>query len=151
MKKIITLAVLLSLLSVTDAVFAQRIDAATWRNVETFDVVTLKPIQEMQIGKLVRVRFNYRSKKIRHIKPNWYEASLWQPNPQERTGYSYVRVFIAKKDLPDFESLPDNFKSREKLVVYGRVSKDAEANYVFIRLLGRKAILDPGGDAVIVW
>lgn len=151
MKRIFSLAVMLAFLSVTTAFCAERVDAATWRSVQTFDVVTLKPIEEMQIGKLVGVRFNYRSKRLRHIKPNWYEASLWQPNPQERTGYSYLRVFIAKKDLPKFEAVPDNFKSREKIVVYGRVSKDAEANYLFIRLLGRKATVDSAGNAIIDW
>lgn len=151
MKKIFSLSLVLTIFSFSSVLCAEQTDSNNVGGVPIYDVVTLKPILEMQIGKLVGVRFNYRHQRIRHIKPNWYEGSIWQSNPQEKSGYSYLRVVVAKKDRPKFESIPADFTSRDKMVVYGRVSKDREANYVFIRLLGRKATIDSTGKTIIDW
>jgi hypothetical protein len=58
---------------------------------------------------------------------------------------------VAKKDLPAFKSIPTDFQSAAEIVVYGEVQRDTAANYLFIRLLGRKATVDPAGNATIDW
>jgi hypothetical protein len=138
-------------ISAANAFCGQRFDAATWRTVQTYDIAGLKKIVETQVGKIVAVRFNYRSKRLRHIKPNWFEASIWEHNPQEKSGYSYLPVFVSKKNLPSFQSIPTDFKSTAVLTVYGQVQKDADANYLFFHLLGRRATLDAAGNAVVDW
>ena len=58
---------------------------------------------------------------------------------------------VAKKDLPAFKSIPTEFQSPDEFVVYGMVERDTSANFLFIRLLGRKAAVDPAGNATIDW
>lgn len=147
----IILCFVLVCLGATSAFSAERLDAAAWRNVQTYDVATLKNIEEMRIQKVVGVHFHYRGKKLRHIKPNWYEASIWQRTPAEKKAFAFLRVLVAKKDVPAFETITTDFRSPNDLLVYGRVLKDADAHYLFIHLLGRKATLDPAGNAILDW
>jgi hypothetical protein len=130
---------------------AETFDANAWRGMQTYDVVALTKVADLQIGKIVGVRCEFRSESLRHIKPNWYEAALWQHNPQERTGFSYIRVFVAKKDLSTFEAIPSDSKSTASFIVYGQVQKDADANYVFVRLIGRKVTFDSAHNATVSW
>jgi len=103
-----------------------------------FDVPTFLEQQGTLLNQTVSIRFNYRSEKIRHLLPNWYEASLWQRDPKVKGGFSSVRVMVARKDLPAFKSIPSDFRSAAELTAYGRVEREPEAHYIYLRLLGGK-------------
>ena len=104
MTKLAVLTVALSS-AITHLVFGdQKIDAGTWQAAEKFDPATLSNTLSNHIGKTIAVQFNFRGKDIHHIKPNWYEGSLWQPDANARKGFSAVRVIFAKKD---FERVQD--------------------------------------------
>jgi hypothetical protein len=130
---------------------AQRFDAATWKNVQTYDVPTLLKQEASLIGRIVAVRFHYRSEKLRHFQPNWYEASIWQHDPAAKKGFSALQVVVAKKDVPAFQTITANPDSATEVTVYARVEKDPDNNLVNLRLLGRKVTLDPAGNATIDW
>ena len=97
------------------------------------------------------MRINYRSDRITHRKPNWYESSIWHSAPAEKSRFAYLRVYVAKENLPAFKSIPTDFRTVQEIVVYGQVSRDSEANFVYIRLLGRTVTLDPAGNATVDW
>ena len=139
------------LICLTSAWAGQRIDAAAWKNVQTYDVATLLNQEASLIGRIVAVRFHYRSEKLRHLQPNWYEASIWQHDPKAKGGYSAQRVMVAKKDVPAFQTIASDFNSMSNLTVYGRVEKDPDNNQTHLRLLGRKVETDAAGNATIDW
>ena len=149
MKRILLTIVALTLVS--SALAGQRFDAATWRNVQTCDVPTLLKQEASLVGRIVAVRFHYRSEKLRHLQPNWYEASIWQHDPKARTGYSALRVTVAKKDLPAFQTITSDFNSMTDLTIYGRIEKDPDNNLTHMRLLGRKVTTDMAGNATVDW
>jgi hypothetical protein len=149
MKRILVL--IISLIAAGNAYCGQHFDAAHWRNVQTYDIPALQKIQSSQVGKVVGVRINYRSNRISHRKPNWYESSIWQYRPAEKEKFPFLRVMIEKKDLASFKSLPTDFKSPAEIVVYGQVERDTEANFLFVRLLGRNMTLDSSGNATVDW
>jgi hypothetical protein len=149
MKKILITITALTL--ATSALAGQRFEAATWRNVQTYDVPTLMKQEASLIGKIVAVRFHYRSAKLRHLASTWYEASIWQHDPKAKGGYSAQRVMVAKADVPAFESITSDFKSIADLTVYGRVEKDPDNNQTHLRLIGRKVTLDAAGNATVDW
>ena len=140
-----------ALICVTNAMAGERIDAAAWKNVQTYDVPTLLKQEASLIGRIVAVRFHYRSEKLRHLQPNWYEASLWQHDPKAKKGYSALRVVVAKKDIPAFQTIPSNFNSMTELTVYGRIEKDPDYNQAYLRVLGRKVATDAAGNATVDW
>jgi hypothetical protein len=88
---------------------------------------------------------------LRHLQPNWYEASIWQHDPKAKGGYSAQRVMVAKKDVPAFQTIASDFKSMSELTVYGRVEKDPDNNQTHLRLLGRKVETDAAGNATVDW
>ena len=149
MKTILT--TIATLICLTSAVAGQRFDAAAWRNVQTYDVPTLLKQEASLIGKIVAVRFHYRSEKLRHLAPSWYEASIWQHDPKAKSGYSALRVMVAKKDVPDFKTIPSDFNSTADVTVYGRNEKDPDNNLTNLRLLGRKITTDAAGNATVAW
>jgi hypothetical protein len=149
MKTILT--VILSFAAALSAFSGQRFDAAAWRGIQTYDIPGLQKIEGTMIGQVVGVRINYRSDRISHRKPNWYESSIWHSAPAEKSKFAFLRVYVAKKDLPAFKSIPTDFKSVQEIVVYGQVSRDSEANFLYIRLLGRNVTLDPAGNATVDW
>ncbi|MEY2577485.1 MAG: hypothetical protein QOI49_309 [Verrucomicrobiota bacterium] len=149
MKKILITITALTL--ATSALAGQRFEAATWRNVQTYDVPTLMKQEASLIGKIVAVRFHYRSAKLRHLASTWYEASIWQHDPKAKGGYSAQRVMVAKADVPAFESITADFKSMADLTVYGRIEKDPDNNQTQLRLIGRKVTLDSAGNATVDW
>jgi hypothetical protein len=149
MKKILITITALTL--ATSALAGQRFDAATWRNVQTYDVPTLLKQEASLIGRIVAVRFHYRSAKLRHLQPSWYEASIWQHDPKAKGGFSAQRVVVAKVDLRAFESITSDFKSMADVTVYGRIEKDPDNNETQLRLIGRKVTLDAAGNAIIEW
>ncbi|MFN2622904.1 MAG: hypothetical protein ABR611_08680 [Chthoniobacterales bacterium] len=141
----------LGLFSLTSAFAGQRFDEAAWENVQTYDVPTLLKQETSLLGRVVAVRFHYRSGKLRHFAPSWYEASLWQHDPNAKKGFSAVRVIVAKKDMPTFETITADSNSTTNVTVYGHVEKDVDNNFVQVRLLGRKVVLDSAGNATIDW
>src|SRR6476620_9969077 len=134
--------VLASFLLLAAAFAAQRFDAATWKNVQTYDVPTLLKQEASLIGRIVAVRFHYRSEKLRHFQPSWYEASIWQRDPSAKQGFSALQVVVAKKDVPAFQTISSDPNSAVGVTVYARVEKDPDNNVVNLRLLGRKVALD---------
>ena len=149
MKKILITITALTL--ATGALAGQRFDAAAWRNVQTYDVATLLKQEASLIGRIVAVRFHYRSAKLRHLASNWYEASIWQHDPKAKGGYSAQRVVVAKADVPAFESITSDFKSMADVTVYGRIEKDPDNNQTQLRLIGRKVTRDAAGNATVDW
>lgn len=129
----------------------QKVDAKSWQNIGKFEPSTLGKTLGDHVGQLVAVRFNFRGKNIRHIKPNWYECSVWQPDRAATKGFSNVRVLFAKKHLTAFTSITTDATSRTWLTLYGRVESDADSHFYFVRVLGQKATLDSAGNAVISW
>ena len=129
-----------------------RYDANTWRGVQTYDVRTLTKDLASHARQLVAVKFNFRGKDIRHLKPNWYQGSIWKADPDEKGKFTDVRVMVAKADLAAFKSFPaQGASSAPDLVLYGRVERDPEANFLFIRLVGRNATVDAAGNATVSW
>jgi hypothetical protein len=151
MKKTLCLAVILSVAGAISALCGQQFDAAAWRGVQIHDLPALQKIESSLAGKIVGVRINYRGDRISHPKPNWYEGSIWRYRPGEKDKFAFLRVMVAKKDLPSFKSIPADFKSPTEIVLYGQVSRDMEANFLFIKLLGRNVTLDPSGNATVDW
>jgi hypothetical protein len=145
---LITIAAVIGL---TNAFAGERVAAAAWKSVQTYDVPTLVKQEGSLIGKIVGVRFHYRSEKLRHLQPGWYEASIWRHDPNAKNGYAALRVMVAKKDVPDFKTITSDFNSMSDLVVYGRVETDPDNNLTHLRLLGRKVTTDAAGNATIDW
>lgn len=145
------LAALFALFCFTSAFAAQRFDAAVWKNVQTYDVPTLLKQESALLGKIVAVRFHYRSEKVRHHYQSWYEASIWQHDPNGKKGYSALRVLVAKADVPAFKTITSDFHSMTDTTVYARVEKDPSNNLAQLRLLGRKVTLDAAGNATVDW
>jgi hypothetical protein len=128
-----------------------RIDAAAWRNVQTYDAAALLEKESSLMGRVVGIRFHYRSAKLRHLYPGWYEASLWQHDPKAKRGHSGVRVLVAKKDLPAFEAITSDFQSMADITLYGQIEKDPVSDVAQVRLIGRRANLDSAGNTNVDW
>jgi hypothetical protein len=149
-KRTLALIAVVTFFGARIAFCAEKLDAITWHSLQTYDVSALKKIEELQVGKIVGVRCHFRSKRIQHVKPSWYEATLWHHNSQNRrTPFSYIRVKVARKDLPAFEALPSDFRSGPPMTIYGEVQKDAES--AFVRLIGRRVNRGPDRSATISW
>jgi hypothetical protein len=74
--------------------------------VPIYDVVTLSKYLGQHMGEHIAVLCHCRGKDIHHLKPNWYESSIWQPDPEKSGKFAIVRVMIAKKDLDAFKAIP---------------------------------------------
>ena len=138
-----------SLIGTAAAFSAKGTRVKNWNNVQTYDVAALRNDLAAQRGNVVGVRCNFRGKDIRHVKPKWYESSIWQKSPS-RNGFVDLRVMVAKQDLPTFKSITSE-QGGTDMVLYGRVERDVEANFLFVRLLGRTANVDSTGNATITW
>lgn len=126
-------------------------EAKTWQAVQEFDPVALEKSLGSHTGQLIAVQFNFRGKDIHHLKPNWYDGSIWGPNPQKSGKFVNVRVMVAKKDVPAFKAITTDSTSAAPLVAYGKVARDFDANFLFVRLFGTKATVDPAGNAIVDW
>ena len=129
---------------------AVRYDAKVWRAVQTYDLVTLSKNFDAHMRELVAVKCNFRGKDIHHMKPNWYESSIWQDVSGERGKFAHVSVMVAKPDLAAFKSIPTDSSGAE-ITIYGRVEHDAHSNFSFLRLVGRNATTDSAGNATVTW
>jgi hypothetical protein len=145
------LAAIFAVMFVTSAFAGQRFNAAAWKNVQTHDVPTLLKQEASLINRIVAVRFHYRSEKLRHLQPNWYEASIWQHDPNGKKGYSALRVMVAKNDVAAFKTITSDFNSFSENTVYARVERDPDSNQAYLRILGRKVALDSAGNATVDW
>lgn len=150
MKKSIGFVLILVFVGVA-AVFSQvKYDAKTWRNVQTYDIQTLNNSLSGHVSQLVAVKCNFRGKDIHHMQPNWYESSIWQPDPEKKGKFADIRVMVAKKDLKPFKALSTDSSAGE-MTLYGRVEHDLRANFSFLRLIGRNAVVDGAGNATVTW
>ncbi len=151
MKKILLYALLFAFALALSARAGTRIEAKAWSKVQTYDARTLAPSLEGHISELAAVKFTFRGKDIHHLKPNWYEGSIWQPDPKGRKGFSDVRVMVARKDLAAFKSITTDSSAGVEMTVYGRVLRDFDAHFIFVQLIGRNTVVDPSGNATISW
>src|SRR2546423_12826429 len=151
MKRISLLLLAISL-SALSAVFAApvRYEAKVWRAVQTYDLATLSKNVDAHMRELVAVKCNFRGKDIRHMKPNWYESSIWQNLPGESGKFAHVSVMVAKPDLGAFKSIPTDSSGTE-ITLYARVEHDVQSNFTFLRLVGRNASTDAAGNATVTW
>ena len=129
---------------------AVRYEAKTWRAVQTYDLATLSKNLNGHVRELVAMKCNFRGKDIHHMKPNWYESSIWQPIAGESGKFAHVPVMVAKPDLKAFKSLPTDSSGAE-ITLYGRVEYDVGSKFYFVRLVGRNAAVDPAGNATVTW
>ncbi len=143
--------VILSFFVASQALAGQRFEAKAWKTVQEFDLPALSKDLATHVRQLVSVRFQFRGKDIHHLKPNWYESSIWSPDPTKSGKFVNVRVMISKKDLPAFKSITTDSTSTAPLVGYGKALRDSEANFLFVQLMGLKATLDSAGDATVDW
>ena len=151
MKRTIEAVLVFLFLGVFGTVFAQvKYDARTWQAVQTYDVMTLSKNLEAHTRQLVGVKFSFRGKDIHHMKPNWYESSIWQPIPGQSGKFAHVSVMVAKKDLNAFKSIAENASSSE-ITLYGRVEYDVDSKFRFLRLVGRNVTTDGAGNASVTW
>ena len=151
MKKILLLLVA-TLIATGSILFGAevRYEAKVWRAVQTYDLATLSKNLDEHMRELVAVKCNFRGKDIHHMKPNWYESSIWQNIPGERGKFAHVSVMVAKPDLAAFKSIPTDSSGAE-ITLYGRVERDTQANFTFLRLVGRNASTDSAGNATVSW
>lgn len=127
-----------------------RYDAKVWRAVQTYDLATLSENLDAHMRELVAVKCNFRGKDTHHMKPNWYESSIWQNIPGASGKFAHVSVMVAKPDLRAFKSLPTD-SSGSEITLYGRIERDVQANFTFLRLVGRNASTDAAGNATVTW
>ena len=127
-----------------------RYEAKVWQAVQTYDLVTLSKNLDGHMRELVAVKCNFRGKDIHHMKPNWYESSIWQPVPGQSGTFEHISVMVAKPDLNAFKSIPPDSSGTE-ITLYGRVEYDVASKFRFLRLVGRNATTDAAGDATVTW
>jgi hypothetical protein len=147
-----TLALLIGLFLGIEVISAAavRYDAKTWTAVKTYDAAALSKNLDNHVRELIALKCNFRGKDIRHLKSNWYQSSVWQPIADKSGKFADVPVMVAKSDLKAFKSLPTDSSSGE-ITLYGRVEYDVAARYYFVRLVGRNATTDSGGNATVTW
>ena len=151
MRSIVCLVLFLTLLGAPGAAAAQRLDAKTWRQVKTYDMRALQKLEPLPMRQIVGVKFNYRHPAIRHLKPNWFQGSIWRYSRGEKDDFDYIQVMVAKADVAAFRALPTEFRAGGDFVVYGQILKDQEANFTFLRLLGTKVQRGKAGAVTISW
>ena len=125
-------------------------DAKVWGTVQTYDLATLSKELDAHTRQLVGVKCNFRGKDIHNMKPNWYESSIWQNIPGEQGKFAHISVMVAKPDLAAFKSIPTDSSGAE-IILYGRVERDTQVNFTFLRLVGRNASTDSAGNATVTW
>lgn len=130
---------------------AERFSAKTWRQVKTYDMQALQQLEPLPLRRIVGVRFNYRESTTRHLKPNWFQGSIWSHRRAEKDEFDYIQVMVAKGNLEAFRALPTDFRAGGNFVVYGQVLRDQEANFIFLRLLGTKVKQGNSGQVTVGW
>ena len=148
----VLLLILLALLSASPVSGASRIDAKQWRRVKTYEMAALQKMEPLPMRMIVGVRFNYRYATIRHLKPNWFQGSIWHHRQTgNREDLDHIPVMVAKADVSAFERMPTQLQVGRSFTVYGQILKDQDANYIFLRLLGTKVKRNGRGNATVNW
>jgi hypothetical protein len=111
----------------------------------------LQALEPLPLRQVVGVRFNYRNARINHWKPNWYQSSIWRYQRLTQDQFDYIQVLVSTADLESFKSLPSDFRTGREYVVYGQVLKDADANFIFLRLIGTKVNKSARGAVTVTW
>jgi hypothetical protein len=151
MRKLLFLGLLAAPVLVATSFGEMKVEAKNWQRLQTYDVRTLAPILGDHNRELIALKFTFRGKDIRHLKPNWFECSLWQPDPNARKHFADVRVMVAKADLDAFKSITTDASSGQEMTLYGTILRDFDSHYVFVRLVGRNVTLDSAGNATVSW
>ena len=151
MGRIACLALFFALLSGSIAAAAEPINARTWRRVKTYDMRALQQLEPLPMRQIVGVRFNYRHETIRHLKPNWFQGSIWRYSRGETDDFDYIQVMVSKDDVEAFRAFPTDFRTGKTFVVYGQILKDQEAGFTFLRLLGTKVRRGKAGRVTVGW
>src|SRR5262249_48204376 len=92
-----------------------RYEAKVWRAVQTYDLTSVSQNPDAHMRELMGVKCNFRGKDIHHMKPNWYESSIWQPSQNGK--FEHLSVMVAKPDLDAFKSIPTD-SSGPEIVLY---------------------------------
>ena len=153
MKKLLCLSLICCWFVAATATFAAEkgVKVKDWNHVQTVDVATLKKTIDSRVRHIVAIHFNGRGKDIHHLKPNWYQGTIWQPGPDGK-GFVQVQVMVAKKDLSAFKAINTSTEGSQEMTIYGEILRDSERQtFVFARLLGRNAAPDDKGNATITW
>jgi hypothetical protein len=150
MQKNVFVITLIGMIAINSLNATTRIDGKSWRSLQTYDIRALNQNVKSHTRELVAIKFNFRGKDIHHLKPSWFESSIWQRDPEGRKPSS-VRGMVAKKDLPAFKSITTDAASSAEITVYGRVLWDPENNFTFVQLIGRNAAVDDSGNAIVSW
>jgi hypothetical protein len=152
MTKIAPLSCLCAVLVAVTSSAADRIPAEAWRRVRTYDMQSLQKVDPLPMRQVVGVRFNYRAKDIRHLKPNWHYSSIWsRTRVGNRVQFDNVSVMVESAALPAFRAISSDPGSASEYLVYGQVLQDTESGFLFLRLLGTKVSRNGRGDALISW
>ena len=130
-----------------------RFDSKAWATLQRFDVRSLSKDRALDanVRRLVELHFQFRSKELRHLKPNWYQASIWQSAPEERRGFVSVPVMIAAADLSSFLAFTTDHRATGDLKIYGQVLYDFGMNYTFVRVIGTNMFVDSDGYTNVTW
>ena len=122
MKKTLCLALLLGLVGAMSAFAGQQLDAAAWRGVQTYDLRALQKIE---------ARRSERSSACALITGTTASATRSRAGTkvpsgviarEKRRNSPFLRVMVAKKDLPAFKSIPTDFQSPARLSFTARCS-----------------------------
>lgn len=130
-----------------------RFDSKAWAKLQKSDVRELSKNRALDanVGRLVELHFQFRSKELRHLKPNWYQASIWQAAPEGRRGFVSVPVMIAATDLNSFLAFTTDHRATADLKIYGQVLFDFGMNYTFVRVIGTNTFVDSDGCVNVTW
>lgn len=129
--------------------FAEAPTQEELRNVKTVELATLDETPDAYVGKLVKIRFNYRYERIEKDKAgNWIgHANQYQYERKKNSGA--VTVVIPEAGLDWFKRISTDLTSRKAVTVYARVTKP-DGDDVQLELLGREAKTGTKG-AELVW
>jgi hypothetical protein len=153
MRSQITAAILI--LALAPPIFAdleiKREEAA---NLPSVDIQKLNYRGLEYEGKIVRLKFNYRSSVVEKLKEGGGLSgtlSIWQSNayvtrPQKSGN---VKVTVPPEGVAWFMKIPTTYDSRSTLVVIARITKASGEAYPQAELLGREIKTDLKGSKVL--
>jgi hypothetical protein len=120
-------------------------------NVSSFDVAQFNDRQLSLIGKVVCLRFNFRSNEIHRDADGSARGVLRQYNRDNVASmFESVDVKLPRAAWAWFEKLPTNYEKAYPNVVYARVGQDRQG-YVVLELLGVNVRRDISGTGEVTW
>jgi hypothetical protein len=122
--------------------------------IKTYDIPELEARSSELEGKIVRVKFNYRTAEFTDDKDGYKRGQLaiWRTDTRAgRANYisGYLRVRVPKEAFEWFRKLSTSSATRQTFIVIARVEK-TESERASIELLGREIKTDTKGSR-IVW